>query len=181
MGAKPHHHIVNVTVSGTWWKGAKDERGIPHTTMRDGAPNGYSIITFDGAKATFDFKASRFPASHQLRIHAPVSLPAADLAKTSVYVNVFAGSEKSTVKLRVNKGKWTTLKKTVEPDPYFVELLAAEKKAKVSPALSAARDSYHLWKGPLPAKLPKGAHLLEAVTRDMYGREFTARRILRVE
>ena len=27
MGAKPHHHIVNVTVSGTWWKGAKDERG----------------------------------------------------------------------------------------------------------------------------------------------------------
>ena len=149
--------------------------------MRDGAPNGYSIITFDGAKATFDFKASRFPASHQLRIHAPVSLPAADLAKTSVFVNVFAGSEKSTVKLRVNKGKWTTLKKTVEPDPYFVELLAAEKKAKVSPALSAARDSYHLWKGPLPAKLPKGAHILEAVTRDMYGREFTARRILRVE
>ena len=40
---------------------SKDERGIPHTTMRDGAPNGYSIITFDGAKATFDFKASRFP------------------------------------------------------------------------------------------------------------------------
>ena len=101
MGAKPHHHIVNVTVSGTWWKGAKDERGIPHTTMRDGAPNGYSIITFDGAKATFDFKASRFPANHQLRIHAPVALAAADVAKTSVYVNVFAGSEKSTVKLRV--------------------------------------------------------------------------------
>ena len=33
----------------------------------------------------------------------------------------------------------------------------------------------------LPAKLPKGAHLLEAVTRDMYGREYTAKRILRVE
>ena len=111
MGAKPHHHIVNVTVSGTWWKGSKDERGIPHTTMRDGAPNGYSIITFDGAKATFDFKASRFPANHQLRIHAPVALAAADVAKTSVYVNVFAGSEKSTVKLRVNGGKWTPLRK----------------------------------------------------------------------
>ena len=180
MGAKPHHHIVNVTVSGTWWKGAKDERGIPHTTMRDGAPNGYSIITFDGAKATFDFKASRFPPTTSYASTRPWPRRT-DVAKTSVYVNVFAGSEKSTVKLRVNKGKWTTLKKTVEPDPYFVELLAAEKKAKVSPALSAARDSYHLWKGPLPAKLPKGAHILEAVTRDMYGREFTARRILRVE
>ena len=181
MGAKPHHHIVNVTVSGTWWKGAKDERGIPHTTMRDGAPNGYSIITFDGAKATFDFKASRFPANHQLRIHAPVALAAADVAKTSVYVNVFAGSEKSTVKLRVNGGKWTPLKKTIEPDPYYVQLHAAEKLAKVSPELNPARDSYHLWKGPLPAKLPKGAHLLEAITRDMYGREYTAKRILRVE
>ena len=181
MGAKPHHHIVNVTVSGTWWKGSKDERGIPHTTMRDGAPNGYSIITFDGAKATFDFKASRFPANHQLRIHAPVALAAADVAKTSVYVNVFAGSEKSTVKLRVNGGKWTPLRKTIEPDPYYVQLHAAEKLAKVSPELNPARDSYHLWKGPLPAKLPKGAHLLEAVTRDMYGREYTAKRILRVE
>ena len=110
-----------------------------------------------------------------------MALAAADVAKTSVYVNVFAGSEKSTVKLRVHGGKWTPLKKTIEPDPYYVQLHAAEKLAKVSPELNPARDSYHLWKGPLPAKLPKGAHLLEAVTRDMYGREYTAKRILRVE
>ena len=32
-----------------------------------------------------------------------------------------------------------------------------------------------------PAKLAKGTHLLEAVTRDMYGREFSTRRFLRVE
>ena len=98
-----------------------------------------------------------------------------------MYVNVFAGSEKSTVKLRVNGGKWTALKKTNEPDPYYVQLLAAEKLAKVTPALNGPTNSHHLWKGSLPAKLPKGAHLLEAVTRDMYGREYTARRILRVE
>jgi hypothetical protein len=55
------------------------------------------------------------------------------VAKTSVYVNVFAGSEKSTVKLCVNGGKWTPLKNTVEPDPYYVQLHAAEKLAKVSP------------------------------------------------
>ena len=45
--------------------------------------------------------------------------------------------------------------KTIEPDPYYVQLHAAEKLAKVSPELNPARDSYHLWKGPLPAKLPK--------------------------
>ena len=182
MGAKPHHHIVNVTVSGSWWKGAKDERGIPHTIMRDGAPNGYSIITFDGAKATFDFKAARFPKSHQLRIHAPISIAGKDSAKTMVYVNVFSGSKKSTVKLRVNGGPWAELKKTDEVDPYYVQLREAEVKRKApGPELNAPTISHHLWKGPLPANLIKGPHTLEALTRDMYGREFTARRVIRVE
>ncbi len=50
LGPEPHHHIINVTVCGSWWSGAPDERGIPHATMADGAPNGYSIISFDGTK-----------------------------------------------------------------------------------------------------------------------------------
>ncbi len=182
MGAKPHHHIVNVTVSGSWWKGAKDERGIPHTTMRDGAPNGYSIITFDGSEATFDFKAARFPKSHQLRIEAPIAIKSTDSAKTMVYVNVFSGSEKSTVKLRVNDGPWLNLKKTVEIDPYYARMREEEIKNKVpGPELNSPTSSSHLWKGPLPANLPKGAHTLQAVTRDMYGREFSSKRVLRVE
>ncbi len=28
-GKEPHHHIVNVTVCGSWWRGATDELGIP--------------------------------------------------------------------------------------------------------------------------------------------------------
>lgn len=35
-GPEPHHHDVHVTVSGSWWSGAPDERGIRHKTMRDG-------------------------------------------------------------------------------------------------------------------------------------------------
>jgi hypothetical protein len=183
QGKKPHHHIVNVTVSGSWWKGAKDERGIPHATMSDGAPNGYSLITFDGHKATFDFKAARFPASHQLRIHAPVAIEAKDANQTQVYVNVFSGSEKSTVKLRVGKGKWSELKKVREVDPYYLALREAEIKAKSTGLpMVGGTPSDHLWKGPLPAKnLLPGPHLLEAVTKDMYGREFRATRVLRVE
>lgn len=71
QGEKPHRHVVNVTVCGTWWRGEKDERGIPHATMRDGAPNGYSIMTFDGTSHILDFKAAREPADCQFRIHAP--------------------------------------------------------------------------------------------------------------
>ncbi|MFP6900610.1 MAG: calcineurin-like phosphoesterase family protein [Opitutales bacterium] len=182
QGEKPHHHIVNVTVSGSWWKGAKDERGIPHATMSDGAPNGYSLITFDGHKATFDFKAARFPASHQLRIHAPVAIEVQDANKTQVYVNVFAGSEKSTVRLRVGEGKWVNLKKTREIDPYYLALREAEIQAKSTGLpMGGGSPSDHLWTGPLPANLSKGSHLLEAVTKDMYGREFRATRVLRVK
>ena len=39
-GSDAHHHLVNATVCGSWWCGLKDELGIPHATMNDGAPNG---------------------------------------------------------------------------------------------------------------------------------------------
>ncbi len=182
QGEKPHHHIVNVTVSGSWWKGARDERGIPHALMSDGAPNGYSLITFDGQQATFDFKAARFPASYQLRIHAPVAIDSKDSGKTQVYVNVFAGSEKSTVRLRVNRGEWRQLKKVREVDPYYLALREAEIKAKSTGLpMGGGSPSDHLWKGPLSVDLTAGTHLLEAVTKDMYGREFSATRVLRVK
>ena len=175
-GKEPHHHIVNVTVSGTWWKGAKDDRGIPHATMRDGAPNGYSFLTFDGNKATFEFKAARFPDSHQLRIHAPVSIEGSASGKTHVYANVFAGSSKSTVRLRVDKGDWIEMEKTLEADPFYVELRKVEKDA-----INAPIKSDHLWKSLLPPNLTRGVHSLEVITRDTYGREFSATRVLRVE
>src|SRR5690606_27884924 len=98
-GAKPHHHVINVTVSGSWWSGEPDELGIPHTTMADGAPNGYSIITFDGNSAVVDFKAARRPADYQLHVHAPEVITRGDTNQHFVYVNVFGGSERSRVEM----------------------------------------------------------------------------------
>ena len=184
QGAEPHHHIINVTVSGSWWKGAKDEAGIPHTTMRDGAPNGYSIITFDGTTHTLDFKAARQPADYQLSIHAPGSIKASELEKTFVYVNVFNGSKKSTVKMRLGKDSdWISLKKTLEPDPYYVEVRNREIKAnpESKQILSGPIKSDHLWKANLPASLQPGSHLIEIEATDAYGRVHTGKRIIRIE
>lgn len=181
-GKEPHHHIVNVTVSGSWWTGAKDARGIPHTTMRDGAPNGHSLLTFDGHKATFDFRAAGKPADYQLRVHAPEEVAQAELADTFVYVNVFAGSIKSKVRMRVGqKGKWIELRKTLEEDPWYVAMRKLELEKKNVRPVNAATRSQHLWKGKLPAKLPLGQQLIEVVTTDMYGRQFKGSRILRVK
>ncbi|MCH7725232.1 MAG: calcineurin-like phosphoesterase C-terminal domain-containing protein [Planctomycetes bacterium] len=131
QGAVPHHHVINVTVCGSWWSGAPDERGIPHTTMADGAPNGYSIISFDGQNYTLDFKASSRPADYQMNIMAPEEISIDAAADAEVYVNVFNGSERSEVKLRLgNDGEWTTMQRTVTIDPLFKKIAEAEKAIK---------------------------------------------------
>lgn len=182
-GDEPHHHIVTVTVSGTWWKGTKDEQGIPHATMRDGAPNGYGIVTFDGTSAKYEFKAARQPASYQLHIFAPDEVSVGASETVDVYVNVFNGSEKSVVKMRVGKdGGWVELKKTDEPDPRYVSVrereIAADPEGKRH--LNEPVNSAHLWKAKLPAGLKVGAHLVEIEATDDNGTLHRGKRVVRV-
>ena len=182
QGRTPHHHVVSVTVSGSWWSGEPDEFGIPHTTMRDGAPNGYSIITFDGNQAIVDFKAARRSKDYQMNVIAPEVVDQNSDQKHQVYVNVFGGSEKSKVWMRIGAaGQWSELEKVFEEDPSFVALIAAEKdRILLNRALSEARKSNHLWKTNLPPIGLAGVHRIWVKTEDMYGRVFHASRTIRV-
>jgi len=184
QGEEPHHHIITVTVSGSWWKGAKDEQGIPHATMRDGAPNGYGIVTFDGTEAKYEFKAARQPADYQMSIFAPDDVSTAKTQLVDVYVNVFNGSEKSEVKMRIGKDtEWITLKKTEELDPYYVAVRQREiaKDPNGKGHLSAAVPSYHLWKAKLPAGLAKGTQLIEVEATDDNGTLHKGHRLIRIK
>ena len=181
---EPHHHIINVCVSGTWWKGTKDEVGIPHTTMRDGAPNGYSVVTFDGNKHVLDFKAARQPASYQMNIQAPDRIDQKNSQKEFIYVNVFNGSARSKVKMKIGKDSdWIVLNKSVENDPSYVN--AREREAKNSksgkPELNPPSPSDHLWKAQIPAGLQFGSQLIEVEATDHYGRVHRGNRIIRIE
>jgi hypothetical protein len=184
MGAEPHHHIVNVTVSGSWWSGAPDERGIPHTMMRDGAPNGYSILSFDGTKYKLDFKAAGRPASYQLRIHAPEVVSTDQLAETIVFVNAFNGSARSKVEMQIGTGDWHALEHSNQVDPKYQAVFDAEaailKDSPLWRKLSKPTPSSHLWKASLPDGTPVGTHLLRVRTTDMHGRKYTAQRVIRV-
>ncbi len=193
MGPEPHHHVVNVTVSGSWWSGAQDERSIPHTMMADGAPNGYSIITFDGYKYRIEFKAAGRPADYQMSIHAPELAEAAKQPQDDVYVNVFNGSEKSEVAMRVGDGgQWQTMTRRPIEDPYYQRIFSAEaaileklqsdNQNKQEPwlKLTSPKFSTHLWHVKLPAGLKPGTHLLEVRTTDMHGREYHGRRVIRI-
>lgn len=184
-GPERHHHIVNVTVSGSWWSGAPDERGIPHTMMRDGAPNGYSILSFDGKKYQLDFKAAGRDKSYQMAIHAPEVVAVDKLAETEVVANVFNGSERSKVEMQVGGGgDWTTMQHTRRIDPGYQAVYDSEveilKELPRWRKLSSPTPSSHVWTVRLPAELPVGTHLLRVRTTDMDGRQYESQRVIRV-
>lgn len=182
-GAQPHHHLINVTVCGSWWSGAPDENGIPHTTMRDGAPNGYSIITFDGHRYSVEFRAARRPASHQMNIYAPEEVPQSEAARTEVLVNVFGGSERSKVEMRLGEtGAWVTMERTARPDPYYQAMKRLEEGANPPPGrkLPVLMASPHLWRATLSEAPPPGTHLIHVRTTDMFGQTYSGRRIIRI-
>lgn len=180
-GKKPHHHLNHVTVCGSWWDGSPDERGIPHATMADGAPNGYSIVEFDNESYKVMFRAASKSESDQMSIWIPNEVARVDLAATEVVVNVFAGSARSLVQMQVG-ATLIKLENYEGQDPFYLELKKLEAGPTVPPGrkLPGAAKTKHLWKGNLPANLPKGGHAVEIRTTDMYGQSFSERRILRV-
>jgi hypothetical protein len=181
---RTHHHLNQATTSGSWWLGALDEVGIPHATMRDGAPNGYSIVSFDGNAYDVEFRAARRPADYQMNVIAPDAIRAAEASETEVVVNVFAGSERSEVEMRLGaNGDWRPLEKTLRHDPMYVATVEreGEREQRSDFALPPPAKSRHLWVGTLPADPPPGTAVIEVRTRDVFGRGYTAHRLIRIE
>ena len=181
-GATPHHHLNHSTVCGSWWEGSPDERGIPHATMADGAPNGYSIVEFDGAKYKVMFRAASRPESEQMSIWLPEIIERADAAKTEVIVNVFAASDRSVVEMKVGNGQWAKMEQFEGKCPYFLKLKELEVSPTPPPGLKlpGAANTRHLWKSALPVGLARGTHLISIRTTDMFGQTFEDGRVLRV-
>lgn len=185
-GAKPHHHVINVTVCGSWWSGSKDERNIPHATMTDGAPNGFSTISFDGTDYRIDFHAAGRSANYQMALHAPDVVKSAESAKSSLFANVFNGSEKTVVEMRIgNAGIWLPMKHVREVDPklqsvYDREANVLSKDKTLFRQLSKPKPSTHLWRLNFPAELRAGTHMIFVRARDTKNREYRGNRVLRV-
>src|SRR6267154_1984195 len=64
----PHHHHVMTAVSGSWWSGPYDRRGVAVADNHDGTPNGFHVLTVDGNRATTRFKPAKEPNARQVRI-----------------------------------------------------------------------------------------------------------------
>lgn len=192
-GKETHHHLINATVCGSWWCGLNDELGIPHATMNDGAPNGYSIISFEGNKYSIRFKAARRPENYQMNIYIPNEIETNALDTTNVLVNIFAGSDRSKVEMSFDKSNfWFPLDnvKTVDPEclrmfglnVYLTETVKGKPLDEVfGYTMDYPGISQHIWQAKIPENLTEGTHTVSVRTTDMYNKTWIAHRVFRIK
>ncbi|MFW6370662.1 MAG: calcineurin-like phosphoesterase C-terminal domain-containing protein [Bacteroidota bacterium] len=198
--AEPHHHFNVGTTSGSWWNGMKNETDVPHTMMRDGTPNGYAFITFNGTDYIIDWQVAGNPADHKMNIHVPRGIVANSADSALLTVNFFNGSEQSELKYRVKEQtEWKPMEKVDKYDPYYVmidqrwqkfrklnipELWHADTALPGVPfpgtSMPRPQISTHLWEANLGTNWPVGRHIIEVGATDRYGRTFTAYNTMRV-
>ena len=190
QGSTPHHHQVMTAVSGSWWSGPYDHRGIAVADNRDGSPNGFHVLSIDGQKYSTRFQPAKEPGARQMRITldsefhgdrkeiyrdfrmgqllgSPISQENA--FATSVVVNVFDGGPRTNVEYRIGKRDPVKMERVVRPDP-FVEEEFARNEATKKPWVKAEPSS-HIWVARLPADLDVGTHCIAVGVTDEYGRQ----------
>ena len=176
-------HEYNVAAAcGGFWGGPRDADGIPAATMWDGTPPGYAVIGFAGGRVSLDYVPARGSADHQMEIHAPRAV-APRQGYVSFYANVFNGHDDWTVEARVDGRAWNSVPRILGWDPsYAAEFIAQDstQHPAAGPRLPDPAICYHLWRGPVPADLTVGAHMLYVRATDPEGRVFSSQRPLDV-
>ena len=179
-----HHHYNVGTTSGDWYSGTLDEKGIPHSTMRDGTPKGYAFLHFDGNEYTIDYKVAGKPADYRMELFAPKVVAKGRGTSAGIYANYFLGGEKDSLTYRIDAGEWRTMHRVEQADPNYMALLMEwDHTEELLPGRrgSNAVLSTHLWRGGIPTDLEVGEHQVEVRVLDMFGREFTQTTSYRLE
>jgi hypothetical protein len=198
-GAAPLHQHILTTLSGSWWSGPFDHRGVPSADSRDGTPNGFHILSVDGNRYTTRFVPAKEPNGRQMRLSissrfhgigkdadrdfrqvrllgSPV--PREDLSASTLVANVFDGGEKTKVKMVIGDRSPIEMTRSTQPDPFVEEVFArneATKKAWVK-----ADDSSHIWVARLPGDLKPGAYPVVVEATGEYGQPLSGRLALEV-
>src|SRR5215475_6165408 len=174
-GATPHHHHVLTAVSGSWWSGPFDHRGVATADSRDGSPNGFHVLSIDGNRYTTRFQPANEPNGRQMRITLDsefhrgdrelsrelpmVALLGSPIARESVFatdvvVNFFDGGPRSKVAYRIGQRAPVTMTRETRPDPFVQEVFARNEATK-KPWVKA-EPCPHIWVARLPADLDAG-------------------------
>ena len=194
---RAHHHHVLTAGCGSWWSGPPDHRGIPLSVSRDGSPKGFHVLSIDGNRYStrlvpvdtgadagrgmrvlvcYDGSAEAEEGPRPLGCQiAPHQLPHARLV-----VDIFDGGPRTDVRIEIEgpQHKALPLQKSVAPDPFVIDFLAANPLT-CKPWFEAAPCS-HLWSAPLPPDLVPGIHRVTVRARDQYGADLLAHLLIEV-
>jgi hypothetical protein len=184
-GAQPLHEYNIGAACGAFWSGVEDAEGVPDSTMSDGTPNGYAVLTIAGHG---DYKLAwhnaRDAADSQIGLHAPKVLRRGAYPAFGVYANVYMGMDDSVVEYRVDHGQWKPMRKVLQPDP---RLQAENVRDDLATELRGwdrspeAEPSTHLWRGTLPTDLQAGEHRIEVRYLDPWRGEQAASTTYRLD
>jgi hypothetical protein len=180
MGEQPFHQIICGAVSGSWWNGPPDIRGIPVADQRDGAPNGYHIFTFQGNSYRERYVPAQFGNNYQLRISAPGgTIKKSQLDSINITVNVFDGNEKSRVVYQIDNQSPLSMKQQKMIDPFIQTLHENYKEYYLS--WIEPRLSNHIWTAPCPNDLVEGLHTITVTVTNQWGEKFRTSQIFEIE
>jgi hypothetical protein len=194
-----HHHHILAAVSGSWWSGPFDARGIPMALQSDGSPNGFHVLSVDGSAYTTTLVPAHDPARGQMRVmldsqlHGPNQEVIRDyhtgallsgpigvdaVASARLIVNFFDGGPRSKVEISLGGRPYWALTKVERTDPFVQEVYERNRNTK-KPWVEAGKSS-HIWQGGLPADLPAGTHRVVVRGTDEYGRAHVTFMVLEV-
>ncbi len=193
-----HHHVLT-TVSGSWWSGPFDPRGIPTTDQRDGTPNGYHVLEVDGTELSVRYKAAGASRDHQMRILFDVAhhglridglrdfragelfdgrFPVDHVPAAEILVNLFDGGPRSEVSFRIDDGPLRPMQRVSRADPYINEVFLRNPETRKS--WLRATPSSHLWSADLPDDLGAGVYTISVRAIDEFGRAHHGHAVLEI-
>jgi hypothetical protein len=194
----PHHHHVMTAVSGSWWSGPYDHRGVAVADSHDGTPNGFHVLSVDRNRYTTRYQPAKEPNARQVRIvlDSPShqarkesgdgrmsQLTGSPIAQdnagaTDLLVNVFDGGPRTSVVYQIGERRPVRMERERRIDPFVKEVFARNQATKKS--WVKAEPCSHLWVARLPADIEAGTHRIKVQVTDEYGRQHHDHLVLEV-
>jgi len=193
----PHHHHVLTAVSGSWWSGPYDRRGVAAADSCDGTPNGFHVLSIEGNRCTTRFVPAKDSNARQVRIMidlgarrsradenarmlellgAPIERN--EVGSADLVVNVFDGGPRTLVEYRIGERAPVRMERERRIDPFVQEVFARNQATK-KPWVEAEPCS-HIWVARLPPDLEVGTHCINVRVVDEYAREHHDHLVLEV-
>lgn len=179
-GDEPLHTIICGATCGLWWRGPKDERGIPISDAADGTPNGYYILKINKNKYDVRFKAASKCKDFQMRISAPpAKFRIEDATGKNIVVNIFDGHKGYEVACAIDSSEPQKMSFEERADPYFKDLIAKYPNSYNNKDDSA--KSAHIWITPLPADIKQGIHKIAITAKKPDGEILKETKVFEIE